>query len=801
MKFPPKLLVALLILVLTACGVFLIVQWQGWDSFVDSDQLHREEGQQVTLDLGHRVGQTFVAHHAGLKGVEVYLAPTAKAQGPIVLHLRESPSSVTDILTTTICLPAGSEEGFYSFAFLPILESHTEFYYAVLEHQGTGQIQIPGAKLGAYYDGTRYYDDEPQESQTAFRLIYDPASIVLDLLLMVVAWVGYGMAGMAILFFSGYWIVRKWARNVGLDFTATLISSTMVALAAWMVFLTWASLVVVLGTLTVRLIVLASTLLGLVQFAKDREHWRKKEYWVGDSPFSTLGLWLVVILSIALRLFVGREMVMLPGTDTYHHTLIVQLFEEQGGIPRSYLPYAPLTSYSYHFGFHSIVALFRWLFGTELLITTKTVALFLNGAIATTVALVAERWAGNRRAGVIAAAIVGVVAVSPFGLLRWGRFTQTTGLLYLAMGLLVLTELSEGAGLLFPSLITAGMVVSHYRVAAYWLLFAVLVGGYKILQRRVIELKDWLLACVMGILLAAPWLVRVAWVQYDPEGMRAIVPVLEGVNSLRRLGLPIRSFITNVPLMAVSGISALLVWFGSERHGMGRVLVVWCLVLVGGAFAFSVSGTHFSFLDLNTTLLSLTVPVGILAGLSGEYLWNISRCWVQPLARAGIVLLLLAGITLGLFHLPGVIRDKSSYYLRPSDLTVMEWIENNIPENALILVDGIQPAWSPGWVVGIDQGYWIPLLAHRTTTVPPMIYPVEWGDPDRLTIMLEASGELLLRNSGGPSPSGEDLADYGITHIVVGRHRGSLIPSELTQEARLREIHRQDWVWVFEVVR
>lgn len=800
MKRTPRLLVALLVLFLTTCGVFLVVKSQALESFVGSGQLHREEGQRVTLDLGHQVGQTFVAHHAGLKGVEVCLAPTAEAQGPIVLHLRERPTSVTDILTTTIFLPAGSEEGFYLFAFPPILSSHTEYYYAVLEHQGSGQIEIPGAKLGAYLDGTLHYDHESQESQAVFRLIYDPASIVLDLLLMVAAWVGYGMAAMAILFFSGYWIVRKWARNVGLDFTATLISSAVAALAAWMVFLTWASLVLVLGTTTVRLIVFACTLLGLVQFAKDREHWRKKEYWLGDSPFSTMGLWLVVILSIALRLFVGRGMVMLPGADTYHHTLIVRLFEEQGGIPHSYLPYTPLISFSYHFGFHSIVALFRWLFGTELLITTKTVALVLNGAIAVTVALVTERWAGNRRAGVIAAAIVGLVAVSPFGLLRWGRFTQTTGLLFLAAGLLALTAVREGAGWALPSQLIAALAISHFRVVLLLVLFAVIAGAVRILQGRWQEVRDWLVVGVASIVLVTPWLLRVAWVQYDPYGMRAVSPVLEGAMHVRRLEASVLSFVTNVPLLILTVLSAWVVWFGKGAGSKGRFLVIWLLVAAGGGLLFSALGVTF-FLDVVTTLTSVAVGVGILMGLAAEYVWRTSRGQASSLARAGIVVVLVLGMAAGLLYFPRLMREGTTLYLRPGDLVAMEWLENSLPEDALVLVNGLDVVWSPGWILGTDAGYWLPLLAHRETTVPPMIYPLEWGDPLELTARLEASRAFLSRNQDGGLSLEQTLDRYGITHVFVDVQDRRSVLLELAQEQRLKEIYRQDLVWVFEVVR
>jgi hypothetical protein len=604
---------------------------------------------------------------------------------------------------------------------------------------------------------------------------------------------------LAILFFSGYWLVRRWVRNADLDFTATLISGAVAALAAWLAFLAWASLFLTLGRASVGLIVLASTLFGLVQFIRDRERWWKRDYWLGKSPWSTLAFWLVVLLSIALRLFVGRDMVVLPGSDTYHHTLIVKLFEEQGGLPRSYEPYAPLTSYSYHFGFHGIVALFRWLFGTELLATTKTVALVLNGAVAAVAGLVAERWAGNRRAGVVTAAVVGLIAVTPFALLRWGRFTQITGLLFLAASLLAMIAMRQGSGWALPSLLIAGLAFSHFRIVLLLALFLLAAAGMRAAQGRWAEVKDWLILGVASFLIAAPWLLRVVWVQYDPDGLRSIVPALEGVNNLRRLETPVLSFVTNLPLLVLSLLAAAVIWLSKRADRQGQLDVIWIPVAAVGVLALSAAGIPF-FLDVKTTLLSISVPLGILMGLAVELLWDRFGYRKQVWVRLAIGIVLLTGIGVGVLRLPRVMQQETADYVRPGDLVAMDWIAQNVGDDALILVKSIQVPWSPGWVVGIDSGYWIPLLAHRAVTVPPMIYPMEWGRPVELASGVGASLESQTIGVQGTSRLGEILDSYGITHVFVGSQQDPM-QAQLTQEARLRPIYRQDGIWLFEVVR
>ena len=766
-------------------------------NLVDHDQLSMRPKTGTILEVGHSVGQTLVPKHGGLNAIEIYLRPAPDAQGIIVLHLRDRPFSATDILTSSISID-GNQEKFYRFSFPPILHSHTRYYYAFLEYKGSGQVEIRTGDLNSYLDGALYYDHEPQEAQSVFRLSYDPILIALDLLFMVASWIGYGVTGLSILFFSGYWMVRKWAWRSGADFTPILILSTLSAIAAWMTLLLWANNFLILDSWHVKLLASVSTLLGFIYFVKDKRLWSRKDFWLGNSPLSTLALWIVVLLAIALRLFVGRGLVMLPGSDAYHHTLIVQLFAEQGGIPHTYEPYAPLVSFSYHFGFHSIVALFRWLFETELLVTTKTLALVLNGAIAATVGLLSEQIAGNRRAGVIAAALAGLIMVSPFCLLRWSRFTQTAGLLFLAASLLAMLAKRKDAGWALPSLLTAGMVFSHYRIAFFWGLFVVIAGGIKVLQHHWDEVKDWFVIAIISAVLVAPWLLRVAWIQYDPYGLRISYPILSGYNNVKRLEEPILAFITNGPVVVSLALLTGVSWLRKENKTIQWALIAWCFVLVSGAIILPLTGT--SFWDLKTSLLTLSIPLAVLAGLGGEVAWSTLSGAGRLIARGVIIGALLTGMGIGILHLPNLVYT-APLYLRPGDLITMEWIENNIPESALIAVNGIQFEWSPGWIVGIDVGYWIPLLAHRATTLPPMIYPLEWSGFPPLLTGLGASRELLSRQGDEASSTGKALSEYGVTHVFTEAEHWTITRGRIAQEEQLRKVYRQDRVWMFEVVR
>jgi len=370
--------------------------------------------------------------------------------------------------------------------------------------------------------------------------------------------------------------------------------------------------------------------------------------------------------------------------------------------------------------------------------------------------------------------------------------------LFLAASLSAMLAKRKDTGWALPSLLTAGMVFSHYRIAFFWGLFVVIAGGIKVLQHCWDEVKGWLVIAIISAVLVAPWLLRVAWIQHDPYGLRITYPILEGYNDLERLEKPILSFITNVPVVVGSALLIILAWLGKKNKTMQWTLALWCFLVVGGAIILPHTGSY--FWDLKTSLLSLPIPLAVLAGLGGEVVWNALRGVGRLMARGVLVGALLVGVSTGVSHLPSLVYT-APLYLRPGNFVTMEWIENNIPESAVLAVNGIQFDWSPGWIVGTDAGYWIPLLAHRATTLPPMVYAWEWADLSNLLIGLDASHALLSQQDDQSQSTTDVLSKYGVTHIFTETGHWPLAPRELSQDTRVRETYRQDRLWVFQVTQ
>src|SRR5439155_9287924 len=151
-------------------------------------------------------------------------------------------------------------------------------------------------------------------------------------------------------------------------------------------------------------------------------------------------------LALGLRLWSTRDLLPTLGADTYHHTLIAWLLIEHGGLPASYAPYAPITTFAYHFAFHSLVAWLHWWTGAGIGELVGLAGHLVNAAVALGVAFFARRVLGDGLVAALAAGLVALVGVFPAYLANWGRFTQASGLLLLPVAAALWLELLRPAG-------------------------------------------------------------------------------------------------------------------------------------------------------------------------------------------------------------------------------------------------------------------------------------------------------------------------------------------------------------------
>lgn len=259
--------------------------------------------------------------------------------------------------------------------------------------------------------------------------------------------------------------------------------------ALWALLLLWsARMDVVWGRATVWLVLLGLALLAWVRLRPGGSERHK----VRQGPQSgrilpPAAAILILAIALALRFGEAEGLVAAPWVDGYHHTVITQLFLDQQGLPQDYRPYLEADGFDYHFGFHALAALLSWLSGAEARLVVLWLGQLLCALVPLGLLLLGRQlglgWLGQLTAQAMASAWLWF----PPYYLSWGRYTQLTGLLVLPAALFTwqaawrpggrrqgarprLGDRGRSWDASLAALLTAGLLLTHYRVAAFFLL-------------------------------------------------------------------------------------------------------------------------------------------------------------------------------------------------------------------------------------------------------------------------------------------------------------------------------------------
>ncbi|MGB9632397.1 MAG: hypothetical protein ACPL8I_03645, partial [Chloroflexaceae bacterium] len=200
-------------------------------------------------------------------------------------------------------------------------------------------------------------------------------------------------------------------------------------------------------------------------------------------------------------------------------------------------------------------------------------------------------------------------------------------------------------------------------------------------------------------------------------------------------------------------------------------------------------------------LIAAYIPAGLIIGaLAGGLPGRLSR----PA--------LLAGLTLGIAGLAwwgGAQRLQqmdlvTTAMVEPADLRAFDWIRRSTPADARFLVNGFFP--NPGVVVGSDGGWWLPLLARRQSTLPPILYIAEQGPrPDYRLWINDLYATIHDLGVTHPQTIAR-LREREVTHVYLGQRGGSvgygggeqiIAPESLLGNAAFRLVYHEDQVWIF----
>jgi hypothetical protein len=249
--------------------------------------------------------------------------------------------------------------------------------------------------------------------------------------------------------------------------------------------------------------------------------------------------------------------------------------------------------------------------------------------------------------------------------------------------------------------------------------------------------------------------------------------------------------------------------FGLWRRQRGVLLVaLWwaALLLVTNPRWISLPGT--GVISNFALFIALYIPAGIVIG-------NALGAAMDALARLGrrhTVWLVLGTAVIVLLGLAGArqraadLRFSQHSLVTRQDIEAMDWIRENAPQNARFLVNSF-PAYGNTLVAGSDAGWWMPLLAGRGNSLPPLTYGTEQGpSPDYVERVNELTHRLQKLDLDAPEAV-QMLCERGLTHVYIGQHQGRVNyrgPHVLALEEMLRSdsyklLYKKDQVAILEI--
>ncbi|MBN2392778.1 MAG: hypothetical protein JXR84_18755 [Anaerolineae bacterium] len=809
----------------------------GCTPFVDRDQIQHAAGSPIVLQADSPVGQTFVARHSYLNGVDVWLEPVV-ADGDVILHLRADSQAQVDLSTAILPLEQVIKPGFYHFSFPPFSSSGHQYYYLFLEVSGTAQSLVGVGPSEAYWDGSLYRNHQPADGQMAFRLTYKWWGLGTALIRAVFQGLGYlfitgmlyGVPGWALLIvlqrYAGP-VVRHWTEGVGV--------AVGLSLAVYPCLLLWTY---ILGLQLGPLYAWLPVLLGIAILVWHYRPWEWR--W---SKLKAVGRdWTRVNVSWPDLVFVGvvglvglQRFLMIAGLDlplwmdSVQHTMIVQRMLEARGLFQSWQPYAPYQTFSQQFGFHALVAVWAWLTNESASQAMLWAGQALNVLAVLALYPLAYRIKGAR-AGIFSVLLAGMILQLPAVYTSWGRYPQMCGqaLLLFAVWWTWCTQKPERKlwpWILGGSLTLAGVVLVYYRMAFHYATFvlASLLVFLKV-SPAFGKRRYWL--CLAGIailggVIAFPWLYRIMTHSNVSAILGAPTSQALSQNLLQMLEQVYISWPSSHALWIFIG-GLLGVWVSDTA--ILPVVWGWLLMALPILRLFPLPGV--SIIQDFTIHTSLYMPQALTWGT----LWG---HWSEKLGsgRWGRVLVgvVLAGFALYQSFTSLQWIDRGYALVTRPDVRAAQWIEENLPSDAVVLIRGTlyfpevssQGEGMSWWTavvgshaMGLDGGVWLPVLSRRAVTIP-VPYLLQSEEPEQAGYT-EAVNNLTQRLLEVPVTSGEGIAvlcefPSPITHLYLGQRQA--VPAKLTiglataplfdveqlkQSAVFHLVYQQDRVMVFE---
>ena len=809
----------------------------------------------LPLDAEQSLGQTFVARFDGMNGVEIYLEPLEPGKGEIQLTLREAVQG-EKLGRTAVPVAEVTAPGFYRFPLPVQADSNHEDYFLTLKIRGAGRVNVGAAPGNTYLNGALYRSGIPDDAhQMAFQLSYHPPRLALGLASEFLTW-GWYLLAAAFLFVLPGWAVLTWMEGRGTKseerggwseeggasaestpharrannnsvYLAIRIRAVKLALAAgislagYPILFLWthlAGLHLGWGYAVLPGAIGLGWMVWRWQAAIRRQPSTVRGWCLHPSCLASAIIrihpadWTLLILLgliVFSRFWVIRTLEGPMWGDGMQHTMIVQLLLDHGGLFNSWQPYAPMETFTYHFGFHTAGAVFAHLTGLEARFATLWTGQILN--ILAVLAVYPLAWkisGGNRWAGTGAVLVAGLLSPMPAFYVNWGRYTQLAGQVILPAALFLTWDWLDRKAplnrrmLLLGGMLWGGLGLTHYRV--------LIMGILGLLAYLLIHLRrsNWrrilggsLTLGLVGGLIALPWYIHAFSGRLVTmfSNQLHVQPV---TNSSAAQAAAVTGNLADylhpwVWVLIPIGLG-LMLW---QHRRWSRVFGLWWVLLAIAAYPDWLRLPGGAIIGYFTMWIAAYLLAGVAVGNLFPRAGNTPR-WT-PILLGGAIL--AAGIW-GLGTRRGEVNPLRFAMVTRPDVRAAAWVRKNTSSEAVFLIENFA-AYNGHAAVGADGGWWLPILTERGVSHPPLLYGFEADPyPGFRQDLLDLTN--TLREYGADAP--ETLAllrERGITHVYIGQQQGSvnsqqpaLPPGALLGSPHYQPVYHQDRVWVFEVV-
>lgn len=763
--------------------------------------------------VGRTLAQQFVPLHDGLSAFEITAEAEAGSAG-LRLRIDTLDGETRAVAVAKDVVPGGEVR----FTFAPISGSAGREFVAVIEPAGDGQVAARMWTQDGYQPGALLVDDASQAGDLRFQTDY--TLLPMDALAWLARGALGGAAGLAalwaVLFAPGLCLLaafghgdRGWLR---------LTTALGLSLTFWPIAWLWAPFRWTPLTLAALAIPLGLAALGL----ETRRVLRS-----GRVRVDVLDLLLLVVLLLTCgtRALAVRDVALPLWVDSSRHALITQLFIIDGHVPADYLPLLDVPRFFYHFGFHSLAATYVLLAGQPVDRAMLVTGQALNALTALGGYALATYVTRSRRAGVVAAFVVGLVAVYPAYFVTWGRYTQLAGLVLLVPTLIATARLlawddaAPGrADVLAAGCLVAGLLLTHYRVFMFWLVWLAVVTCAALLRAwraggraaAVRALRPAAMAMVLTLLLAAPWIVQIARDTLPAVNVRSLLSSPEGYNAFPNdyLDRGIERW------WLVSGYAAvvLAVLAGGRRvaarHWRALAVGAWAGSVVVALNLDRLGGPSSWMVNNQSWVISTFVPASALVGWAVGALfgfdlrglapqnprWRGLAPWLQfTLAWAALAFAGYLGV-LGAWQAIDIV-NPATVLATQDDRAALQWAAEHTAPDGVFLVSGRY--WQTNTWMAPGGGAWLAPLALRQATLMPIDYGYDITLRDRVNA-------LNKRLSEAPDLSAPDLraelAALGVRYAYVDARETHFTADMLLADPAWRVAYTNGGVWIFEWV-